>query len=119
MLGGFYEEKELSSGKTKIVYVEDSRQAVINAIEFLADLLYPHILQYKEIRKEIDQLNEELSKILKETLKEQEGKTYDEKQEIYSRFIQEKLDYRKKMFKLLAKLIVDENYFKGATYAGL
>jgi hypothetical protein len=61
--GGYWEEKPVVSGGgiiTTKTYVPDSREIYSNAVEYFADILYPHFdKEMKEVEEEAEALIEE------------------------------------------------------------
>ena len=102
---GGYTDKKIVGGVVEEIYIPDSRKKVIQAIEFFAILLEPHF------KKETKEKYTKIMGNVKSNLKEYSDKKID-----YEEFIINKLNYMKKIFRLLNFLLYKLDYFKGTNY---
>jgi len=129
MRGGFWQTKTIPVGngmvKTDKFYVPDTREQYCNAVDALHDLLLPLSLDkdYKEFRKTIEEINEEIEQQRKRALErtscsESEilsNKSYigEDKNIIEEyRFINVRL--HRKLFQILSRLLEEVDYGSGS-----
>lgn len=101
---GYWQEKPVKVGEGFYIaktYIEDKRDAYINLIDNLYYLLEPHF--DKKTREAIDKLEKEENDI--------KGKATSTKSWIY-----DKLDIRKRIFRVLNKFLYNNDYLKQQSF---
>ena len=117
--GGYYSTLTTKGGEMKEYYVEDSREALENAIYCLAQLLIPKfdkntVAYFEEFQKQLIELKQKFME--KTNLKESEvlGESYynEEDKVPLEEYKIKKLDLYKKLFTKLIKLLSAKNYLE-------
>jgi len=105
--GGFF-EKKYSGNMLETIYIPDSRKAVIQSVEGLKCVLFPHFNE--KMKESYEKILEEL-----ETNLEEYNKSKKEDKD-RSKFIMNKLDLMIEMFQALNVLLKDTDYLKSSDY---
>jgi len=124
--GGFWEEKphpNIQVNSTIQVYVPDTREVYSNAVEYLADILYPYF--DKDMKKSEEEAQKELQKAFenntiviekdREDKNIQEGKIVDrifKKQEDKVFYRSERVKINRKLFRNLCSLLYRKKYLE-------
>jgi len=113
MRGGYFIEKPAMDGKVLLrVYIEDSREAYINAIKILHSLLFSHFDKQMKVKNE--ELEEKLNKLHKETISKIEKlNMFDKKREIEDlsqKYKEGKLEIKDLLFRELCNLLFRLTY---------
>ena len=105
-VAGYWQKKPFRSGDSVMfteVYKEDTRDAYVNAVDFLYDMLLPYVI------KEDCKNNKEIDKII------QEITDTKEKIEDKEAWKNNRLRLRRKLFQELSILLNEKRYFEGVT----
>ena len=117
--GGYYTVLNTKEGGEKETYVEDTREALENAIYCLAHLLIKKIEKDKRTNEKFNTFHEELNKIKKEFMEKTEvkeneilGESYynDEEKVLLEEYKIRKLNLYKDLFSELSRLLDKENF---------
>lgn len=98
---GYWQKKPVKVGDammTTEIYHEDTREAYINSVDFLHDMLLPHLIKHATYKEEID-------KAIKDLESKKDG-AKDNNDWIY-----ERLQTRRKIFQQLSLLLDKKKYF--------
>ena len=109
--GGFWQDKIINNGSVVIkekIYISDTREVYSNAVEYLADLLYPHYdkkMKAKEMEIEKEKENAFKDKTIikdeNEVFKNQENKIF---------YRSKRMQINKKLFRELSAFLKRTNY---------
>ncbi len=111
--GGYWQERTIvTSGgfsSAEPIYVPDSREEYSNAVDYLADLLFPHF--DSEVRDAETSLNEELEEV-KEQLRKQVKNTDDALERFKEILHDEKVKIKRKLFRHLCSFLYRRKYLE-------
>ena len=117
--GGYYSTLKTKGGEEKEYYVEDSREALENAIYCLTQLLIPKFSNttktfFDEFEKQYEKLKQDFLKktSLSETEVLGEGYYSDEDKVLLEEYKIKKLNLYKGLFAELIKLLASKNYLE-------
>jgi len=106
MCGGYWIEKPISVSGNIILtknYVPDSREEYINAVSYLADILYPHF--DKEMREAEKELNIKLESLIEK-----------QKPEVQEDYKYNKYILFRELFRLLNSFLFRVQYLEGKSF---
>jgi len=109
--GGYWQNKPVISGDHTAmveVYVPDSREEYSNAVDYLADLLFPHF--DKEMTKSEQEINQKLEQA-KKSLKEE----YKEHERFTQIWRADKVELKRQLFRYLSSFLHRKGYFENAS----
>lgn len=108
--GGYFENKLVGShGASQQVYVPDSRDVYINAVDVLSDMLYPHFDD--ELKQAEEVLNQELSDTYQ---KYRKGVNDDElsQESLHQQWRFDKLSLKRKLFRHICSFLYRKKYLE-------
>lgn len=112
--GGYTTQKTRASGMAswvESIYIPDTRETYVNAIDMLHDLLLPHF--DKKMKEESEKIEQELID-KKEELKQAKETKKDEKIE---KFSDAKLKIKRRLFQQLSLLLNRLRYLEGKSFS--
>ena len=109
MRGGYWQEKTRSVGGSIVTdnyYVPDSREEYSNAVDYLADVLYPHFdEEMKKLEEKSETDREEIYKTEVEESKEEPNKS----RQVYRN---KKVEIKRKLFRALCSFLYRKKYLE-------